>query len=78
MSRQRLGKEALMPSVPRQLRDAGKRALAQGWTIDRTGSGHHRWRGPHGKPTVFTPSTPSDPRSFRNALAKLKRAGLDL
>jgi hypothetical protein len=61
--------------IPDAFRAAARRADAAGWTITYRGSGHLAWKPPSGR-MVFTPATPSDPRGMRNALAKLRRAGL--
>jgi DNA-binding transcriptional ArsR family regulator len=45
-----------------------------GGQVRRTGSGHLLVRGPGGV-AVFS-ATPSDPRSWRNGVAELRRAGL--
>jgi hypothetical protein len=64
------------PKVPKHLRHLARRALADGWEITVTGSGHLRWRPPRGT-AVVTGSTPEryghGPRNARRALA---RAGL--
>ncbi|OLU22503.1 hypothetical protein BVH03_25120 [Pseudomonas sp. PA15(2017)] len=44
-----------------------------GWQACRTRGGHVRFQKP-GRPPVFTSSTPSDWRAYRNALAMLVRA----
>lgn len=48
-------------------------AANNGWTARRTRGGHVRFQKPGCVP-VFTSSTPSDWRSYRNALAMLVRA----
>jgi hypothetical protein len=59
------------------LRDLEQAARAQGWKVDRTAKGHPRFTPPD--PTmeiVIGSGTPSDVRSLRNLLARLRRAGL--
>lgn len=50
-------------------------ALAQGWTIRRTGGDHFLWMAPDGR-RVYCGSTPSDVRAGKNQRARLRRAGL--
>jgi hypothetical protein len=58
------------------LRDIEQAAIEQGWRVDRTKIGHPVFypldpdMGP-----IFGSGTPSDWRSIRNLLAKLKSAG---
>lgn len=62
--------------VPRHLREIARRALAEGWTIEPSGSGHIRWKPPHG-PAVFTGSTPKRyGHGPENARRRLAKAGL--
>jgi hypothetical protein len=53
-----------------------KKVIEQGGVISRRGSGHimviPRQKD---KPCVFMPSTPSDLRSIKNLVGKLRRAG---
>jgi hypothetical protein len=62
--------------MKKQIRELIRIAEAQGWEVTPTNSSHLRWRGPEGHGLVFTPSTPSDWRSIKNATAQLRRAGL--
>lgn len=48
-------------------------AANNGWQARRTRGGHVRFQKP-GRQPVFTSSTPSDWRAYRNALAMLVRA----
>jgi hypothetical protein len=58
--------------MTRRLRDL-LRLLPDGWRIERrTGGGHLELAKP-GKPRVFAASTPSDPRSWRNTAAMVRR-----
>lgn len=51
----------------------------QGWTHDGyTGSGHHKVREPVENRMVVLPSTPSDWRAMKNAIALLRRYGADV
>jgi predicted RNA binding protein YcfA (HicA-like mRNA interferase family) len=53
------------------------RALeAQGFTVERTRKGHWLVRNAAGRAVVTMSGTSSDHRAWRNALARLKRAGL--
>lgn len=69
-----------MPRIPRQvpeeLRTAARAAVADGWTITVRRSGHIAWQPPRGR-AVCTSATPSDHRTTRNELARLRRAGLN-
>jgi hypothetical protein len=64
-----------MTRVPKALRPLAAAAMAQGWRITPTGSGHLRWEPPTGRP-VITASTMRDGRSALNIRADLRRAGL--
>lgn len=67
----------LPKQIPDRLRHAARVARAAGWeiTIARRG-GHLVWRTPTGR-TLHTSGTPSDHRTTRNELARLRRAGLN-
>ncbi|MBY0561538.1 type II toxin-antitoxin system HicA family toxin [Hyphomicrobium sp.] len=54
-------------------RDIEEFAVARGWTVSRSKNNHLRFTHPE-RETVFGSSTPSDPRSILNIMAKLKRA----
>lgn len=56
-------------------RDLGRLAIANGWTIHRTGGGHLQWRSPLGF-RYFSSATSSDYRSVRNARADMEKEGL--
>jgi hypothetical protein len=60
----------------RDLRDLARRAIACGFTIGRTRSGHMTWRAPNGG-IYFSGSTPSDWRAVRNLRSWLLRHGLE-
>ena len=52
-------------------------ALAQGWRVERTGTGHLRFVPPDkDNPAVIVPFTPSDHRSLLNSTSQLRRSGL--
>ncbi len=65
-----------LPRMPRDLKRLAQRALARGWRIEVRRSGHLAWIPPRGR-VLFTSSTPSDPRTLKNFIAQLRRAGLD-
>ena len=73
------------PRVPRRLRKIVKAAEAAGWTYEVSSKNHPRLVPPAGTtlngercgPIQFS-STPSDARSDKNAIARLRRAGLDV
>jgi hypothetical protein len=66
-------------SIPKALRPAYRAAISQGWVVEHTGNTHLRWRpADRTRAIVFTASTPSEYRSTKNSLAKLKRSGLKL
>lgn len=63
---------------PGQLRHLYHLALEQGWTVERNRKGNHwRWVNPSGD-VVWTQSTPGRGRGDWNAIAKLRRAGLEV
>ena len=54
-------------------------ARRQGWTVSTTRRGHLRWLPPNpDMPIVVGAGTPSDHRSQKNLLARLRRSGLVL
>lgn len=55
-----------------------KRAEKQGWRVVKNNNSHLAWYPPDGGEFVITGSTPSEPRSFNNAKACLRRHGLVL
>jgi hypothetical protein len=57
-----------------QLRELAKEAEQQGWTVTQRKNGHYMWTAPNGK-KVFSASTPSDPRAFKNHLSTLRKYG---
>jgi hypothetical protein len=61
------------PKIPKHLKQAARRARAQGWTIELTGKGHLKWSPPRGQ-AVMTGSTPKryghGPRNEQRAFAK--------
>lgn len=68
--------DTLRPAaLPKDLRELAEKAIAQGWSINLTASGHIRWASPSGV-IVTSSQTPSDHRSFKNTRAELARSGL--
>lgn len=58
------------------LRDVLSKVYAQGGVISKCNNSHFRVVPPDkSKPVVFMPSTPSDFRSIKNVVGKLRRAG---
>lgn len=59
--------------IPKHLKQAARRARAEGWTITVTGGGHLKWRPPSGR-ALITGSTPKrrghGPRNSERAFAK--------
>lgn len=74
------------PTVPKRLRKIVKAAEAKGWTYDTTTAGHPRLSPPRGMvdertgnlmaPVTFA-KTSSDHRGDKNAVAALRRAGVN-
>ncbi len=62
--------------MTKELRSLLKAAEAQGFTTERTAKGHWLVRDAQGRAVATISGTPSDHRSWRNGLARLKRAGL--
>ena len=60
----------------RDLRGLVKAAMAAGWSVDVTTSGHARFRSPDGVTTVIAGRTPGDKRAIKNVRSSLERAGL--
>lgn len=52
-----------------------KAAEQQGWRVDRTRRGHHRFWPTDGSDPIIHSGTPGDVRAVRNLLARLKRHG---
>jgi len=48
-----------------------------GWTVRLLKASHYRITGPNGV-LIFAASTPSDPRSVRNARSQLRKRGADV
>lgn len=71
------------PVQPRHLpkgpaRDIAAKALEQGWSIELRNNGHLCWLPPVKEfGPVYSAATPSDHRSWRNMLARLRQRGLD-
>lgn len=61
--------------LPEAWRSLGNHAIANGWTLHRTGGGHTMWKHPiEGR--YFSSSTSSDYRSVRNARSDMEKMGL--
>lgn len=65
----------MIKNFPRHLRKLAKLAISQGWEIDRTGSGHLKWKNPDGR-LVITRWSPKSWAGERNDISLLKRGGL--
>lgn len=63
-------------SAPKEIRKLLREAEDAGWEVELRKGGHYRLKSPDGEHLVFLPSTPSDPRSWRNTRAQLRRCGL--
>lgn len=51
---------------------------AAGFTVDRTSRGHWLVRDTEGRAVTTLAGTPSDHRSWMNAIARLRRAGVPI
>lgn len=67
-----------LSQIPRDLRNLAKLAQSQGWTLKPTSKGHLRFQAPGGMGMVLASSTPSDYRSSKNLLSRLRRFGLSI
>ena len=65
-------------SVHRDLRNLVKLAHNQGWTLKPTKKGHLQFQAPDGITMVLAGGTPSDHRSNKNLLSRLRKSGLDI
>lgn len=63
-------------SVPKELHPAYDAAMAAGWRIDRTGSGHLLWLPPSGPPVLASSTPRSSGRAIENIIGKLRQSGL--
>lgn len=59
-----------------ELRRIAQSAREAGWTVEFTRNGHLRFLAPDGDGIVVTGSTPSDTRSVKNCVARLRQHGL--
>jgi hypothetical protein len=59
-----------------KMREVATRAVAEGWQLSATKSGH--WRLDMGRAHIIFPKTPSDHRSWLNMRASAKRHGIDV
>lgn len=69
--------------IPEHLREPFKAAERQGWTLKQAGNGHLKLKAPPGTTLYERPcyqlifaSSPSDKRSSKNELARLRAAGV--
>jgi hypothetical protein len=60
--------------VSRVNRSFTRRLEAQGWSVELTRGNHLVCRHPKARHPVFSGTTPSDHRSFKNLTAQLRRA----
>lgn len=58
------------------MRELATKAVEQGWTLERTGSGHYRLT--KGSEHIVFAATTSDMRAWRNVRATMKRKGIDV
>lgn len=61
--------------MQKELRQLLREARRQGWRVERTKKGHYKLWPPDGGPPEILPGTPSDWRSLKNAIARLRRRG---
>lgn len=61
--------------VSKETKELIKALEAQGYSVQRTRNSHWLIRNPEGKAIATMASTPSDPRSMKNAIAALRRHG---
>ena len=61
--------------IPEPYRTLARKARKQGWTITMTRGTHLAWTSPSGA-VIYTPSSPSESRGYRNTRAEFRRAGL--
>lgn len=59
----------------KELKALIKKAEEQGFTHRETSKGHIMIKDAEGKPVTTFSGTPSDGRSWKNSMARLKRAG---
>ena len=63
----------------REIGTALQASALQGGIIGKCGSGHYKVIPPDkSKAVVFVPATPSDRRSIKNVVGKLRRAGFNI
>lgn len=61
-----------------EMRDLERLALAQGWDVGRTRAGHVQFRSPDGASQVYVAASKNEARALANAIADLRRGGLDI
>ncbi|GAB2509221.1 hypothetical protein GCM10026982_39420 [Nocardiopsis aegyptia] len=62
--------------LPQELGKAAEKARSDGWTVAAGRKGHMVWTAPCGR-RLQTSGTPSDSRTTKNELARVRRAGLN-
>jgi hypothetical protein len=61
----------------KKTRDFARFAMERGWQVSITNGGHLKFVSPTGT-VLFTSSTPSDWRAWKNFRSQLRRQGLDV
>lgn len=64
--------------VPKDFDLLVDQALAEGWTLARTGKGHLKLVAPDGKGAVYFANSPSDNRARHRFRTTLRRAGVSV
>lgn len=64
-------------SPDRDMRALIKKALSQGWAVEKRNNNHLKWTSPNGF-VYYSSSTPSDFRAIRKIAHGLRREGLKL
>ena len=64
-------------SGDRDMRNLIKRAMLQGWHVEKRNNNHLKWTAPSGF-VYYSSSTPSDFRAIRKIMSALRREGLNL
>jgi len=62
-------------NMHKETRHLLKAIEAQGFTVQRAGNGHYKVRNAAGEIVAILSATPSDWRSRKNELSRLRRAG---
>ncbi len=64
--------------MPKELRKLCTVLTDQDWSFEKSARGHIAFINPDGKTVYHTSGTPSDHRAYKNMLAALKRADLEV